>query len=166
AIQTNNLAWAYFVKHDRGTASTLFKQALAAVEAANSPRWQAVIKSNWAALYLAQDDLVHAEELLNQALAESQAVQDPENVVRTQIRRAALMMKQGLLDEAESLATESESSSKKMGFRRGQAEAVRVLADIYTRKEEQEEARRHYEEAHRLYKRLGDPTANELALLI
>jgi tetratricopeptide (TPR) repeat protein len=86
--------------------------------------------------------------------------------VRTQARLAALYAKRGRADEAADLASKSETRSRKMGYKKGLADALAVLGDLAQERGEIQAARKLYEEARRLYMVLHNPAAarfNELA---
>lgn len=50
-----------------------------------------------------------------------------------------------------------------MGYRKGQADAGRVLGDIYQARQEPNNAQKYYAEAHKLYKMIHDPLAEQYA---
>ncbi len=166
AIQTSNLGWAYHQDNDDDTALNLLNQALVYAEQADSVQWRGFIKSNLGAIYLAQQELDRARTLLDEALADSESTQTPENIVRTQTRKAELLVVTGQLAEAQQLAQEAEMSARRMPYRKGHADASRVLGDIYDKLGQGPQAQAYYQEALRLYKMIQDPAAQQLEAMI
>ncbi len=162
AIQTNNLGWAHHLNGDDETAISLLKQALLHIEKANSVQWRGIVKSNLGAAYLDQGELTEARQLLDEGLADSITMQDQEAMVRTQTRQAALLLTEDKTEEAETLVLEAESSARRMGFRKGQADAAQLLGDIYAGRGNEDKARSYYQEAQRLYQMIQDPVANDV----
>ena len=48
-------------------------------------------------------------------------------------------------------------------FRKGHADATRILGDIQTQQHKNSSAQQYYAEAHRVYQMLQDPAADEIA---
>jgi hypothetical protein len=75
-------------------------------------------------------------------------------------------LRQGRIDEADKVATESESLSRKWGYRKGQADALVVKAGIAQAQNDPEANLRCLKEARRLYNIVHDPLAEELARVL
>ncbi|MCI0711585.1 MAG: tetratricopeptide repeat protein [Chloroflexi bacterium] len=165
AIQTNNLAYAYYMKSELATANNLFNQAMNLIVKADSERWKGIIKANYALVFLDKDELAEAERLLKEALVHSTNVQDLETEILIKSRLAAHHLSAGRSEQAEALAVEAETAARKIPFKRGQADALHVLGDIYTQREELDTAQEYYKQAHKLYEMLHDPRAAQMKAL-
>jgi len=162
AVQTNNLARTYLQLKDFETARGLHKQAIAAATAIDADQWLAVFQSDMGETLAHQDRLDEAEALYLPALEKSRALDDVENIVRTEARLAAIYARTGRDVKAGELAARVETRARRMGYRKGQADALAVLGDIAQAQGDEHQAARHYAEAHRLYTILHDPAAHEL----
>jgi tetratricopeptide (TPR) repeat protein len=159
-IHTNNLAYAYARLGLHETALPHYEEALAAI--GDNRRWRAIFLSNIGETYVAQSQLAEARQAYEEALAISQELDDFENTIRTKHRFAALMIKEGRAYEAGEMAEEAFQDARRMGYRRGQADAMRVLGDLYQQQDEQDAATRYYTRAYEIYKQIQDPSAQDI----
>lgn len=166
ALQTANLGWLYYLKSDTDTAYNLLKQALLHVEKTASIQWQSFVKACLGMVVLRQGNTTQAQTLLQEALTEATTAHDLENTVRAQTYLAACYLAQNNPDAAEPLALEAETSARRMVFRKGQADALRVLGDIYRQRHQSDHAQGYYREAQRLYQMIQDPTSQQVAAVL
>lgn len=159
AIQTNNLAYALAKEGQTDKALTLYRVALDTVTELESERWVAIIGSNLAATLLDMGDYEEAERLLLGALEISTRLEDLEIMIRSRHRLGFLRVKQGRLPEAHELGQTAYEDARRMGYRKGQADAARTLGEAYTSQGDSENAKVYFGEAHRLYKLIQDPLA-------
>lgn len=159
AIQTNNLGYAYARLGQHEKALSLYQEALNLINGLDAQRWQAVFQSNQGESLAAQGELEAALPLYESALQTSQEQDDRENLIRTRARLAGLYVKLGRREEAQTTADAAYQDARRMGYRKGQADAARVLGDLA---DNPDTARSFYAEAHKLYTIIHDPAVNEV----
>jgi len=162
AVQTNNLAQAYHLQKDYTTARELFRQALTLADLTGDARWKAVFQTTLARTVLAQGQPEEALELVNAALPVSRSLNDQENIIRTLARLGEIHLNLDHREQADTFALEAESLARKWGYRKGQADALSVRAQVARLRGKAEEATRLSNEAIKLYTILRDPLAQEL----
>lgn len=162
-IQTNNKAYAISRKPDHEAALQMYYEARDIADELKSQRWMAIIESNIAVSYMAQDQDDNALQLLLQSLETSAGLQDQENVIRTQTRLGAFYLKRGEHDQVREYAEAAYDEARKMGYRKGQADAGYVLGKLYEMNGDEETAKAYLGESHRIYKMVRDPQAETLA---
>ena len=166
AIQTSNIGYAYYRNAEFTTAQNLLKQAIALAEVSESERWLGWSKANLALVLLAKDNYAEAETLLAEALVHSQADALQEQIVTVQLRQAVLYSRSGRVADAETIAQELATATRKMNFKRGQADALRILGDTSTQHDNLEAAKEYYAQAYKLYDQLSDPNAHTVQALM
>jgi tetratricopeptide (TPR) repeat protein len=164
AVQLSNLAQAHHELGDLQKAEQLYRQALSTIEADDleSKRWRAVFQSNLARTLTAQRRYAEARTLLEAALPVSRELGDQEAVARALVRLGEIHLAEGDSAEAEKLAREAEILSRKLGYRKGQADALWLRARLAS----ESDRVNLLNEAKRLYTILRDPMVNSVARLL
>ncbi len=164
AVQLSNLAQAQHELGDLQKAEQLYHQALSTLEPTDreGKRWQAVFQSNLARTLIAQRRYDEARALLEAAVPVSRELGDQEAVARALVRLGEIHLAQGDIAEAEKLAREAEVLSRKLGYRKGQADALWLRARLAPESERVNLLR----EAKRLYTILHDPLVSSVARLL
>lgn len=164
AVQLSNLAQAHHELGDLQKAEQLYRQALSTLEVSDleSKRWNAIFQSNLARTLIAQRRYDEARALLDAALPVSRELGDQEAVARALVRLGEIHLAQGNAAEAEKLAREAEVLSRKLGYRKGQADALWLRARLAPESEKTNLLR----EAKRLYTILHDPLVDAVTRLL
>jgi tetratricopeptide (TPR) repeat protein len=156
------MAYAYARNNQHDQAINHYKNAIKGAEGLEANRWLAVFQSNLGESLVEQDKLDDAQPLYDAALVVSEKLEDRENLIRTRHRLAHLLLKKNRRDEARELAETAYDDARKMGYRKGQADAGRVLGNYYLDGDDEVNARKYFAEAHKLYAMIRDPLAEKL----
>lgn len=168
AVQENNLGLAHHDLRDYAAAERCFKQALDGLSGDHheKARWEAIFKANLARTYLATGRVSEATELLEAALPVSRTHHDGESVARALTRLAEAYILQERVAEADKLSEEAERIARKLGYRKGHADALWIRAKVAANRGDQAAQTEALKEARRWYKILGDPLEAEAAKLL
>ncbi|NJL94808.1 MAG: tetratricopeptide repeat protein, partial [Anaerolineae bacterium] len=163
AIQTNNQAYARAQQGEPEAALQGYAEAQTALERLEAVRWMGVLRANRGETLTALGRLEAAESELLAALEISQAQHDRENLIRARYRLAALYLRQGRLEAVEGLALEAYEDARRIGYKRAQAAAAQVAAELYLARDDRQNALRYLSDAVRNFQIMRDPASRELA---
>lgn len=164
-VQTNNLAQAYHELKDYPGAEQLYRSAIAASEHME-PRWGAMFRSNLGRTLLAQGRTEEGIALLEESLPISRAAKDQETISRTLARLGEAYLRQARIEDADKAAREAEGLARKLGYRKGHADALVVRAGVAQAQNDSDSNVAFLKEAYRLFMILHDPLAADLARLL
>lgn len=166
AVQKNNVGQAHHELKNYERAAQFFGEALTAAQNLQDARWIGVFQSNLGRTRFAQGLANEALRLLEAALDASKKANDQETLSRTQARLAEVYLRQGRIDEADTLSRDGELMARKVGYRKGQAEALLTRANVAQARGDSEGQMALLREAKRIFTILHDPIAGDLARVL